>query len=144
MKPSDSDKIVELTAAIVSAYVSNNEIAPGELTKLIGDVHTALQEASGAAEAEPETREPAVSVRQSVRPEHIVCLEDGKKFRSLKRHLKAVHGLTPDEYRQRWGLPSDYPMVAPNYSRVRSDMAKSMGLGRGQAPPRKRARARAR
>lgn len=125
------EELVQLTADIVSAYVSNNKIGSTELGKLIEDVHSALQRAPNAqATPEPEPREPAVSIRKSVTPDHIVCLEDGKKFKSLKRHLQGEHGLTPDEYRSKWGLARDYPMVAPNYARARSDLAKSMGLGR--------------
>ena len=127
----DSDDLVQLTADIVSAYVSNNKIGSAELSKLIGDVHGALQRApAGQPTPEPSPREPAVSVRRSVTPDYIVCLEDGRKFKSLKRHLQGEHGLSPDEYRSRWGLPREYPMVAPNYARARSDLAKNMGLGR--------------
>lgn len=127
----DHDELVQLTADIVSAYVSNNKVGSGELGKLIEEVHTALQKAPNAqATPEPEPREPAVSIRRSVTPDYIVCLEDGKKFKSLKRHLQGEHGLSPDEYRAKWGLARDYPMVAPNYARARSDLAKSMGLGR--------------
>lgn len=127
----DHDELVQLTADIVSAYVSNNKVGSDELGKIIEDVHSALQRAPAAQAApEPEPREPAVSIRRSVTPDHIVCLEDGKKFKSLKRHLQGEHGLSPDEYRSKWSLPRDYPMVAPNYARARSDLAKSMGLGR--------------
>src|SRR5918998_781990 len=127
----DHGELVQLTADIVSAYVSNNKVGSGELGKLIEEVHSALQKAPTAqANPEPEPREPAVSIRRSVTPDYIVCLEDGKKFKSLKRHLQGEHGLTPDEYRAKWGLARDYPMVAPNYARARSDLAKSMGLGR--------------
>jgi predicted transcriptional regulator len=125
------DELVQLTADIVSAYVSNNKVGSGELGKLIEEVHSALQKAPNAQAApEPEPREPAVSIRRSVTPDYIVCLEDGKKFKSLKRHLQGEHALSPDEYRSKWGLARDYPMVAPNYARARSDLAKSMGLGR--------------
>ena len=127
----DHDELVQLTADIVSAYVSNNKVGSGELGKLIEEVHTALQKAPNAQSTpEPEPREPAVSIRRSVTPDYIVCLEDGKKFKSLKRHLQGEHSLSPDEYRSKWGLARDYPMVAPNYARARSDLAKSMGLGR--------------
>ena len=136
MEPADNDDIVQLTADIVSAYVSNNKIGSDELAKLIGEVHSALVRAPGAAaEPEPEPREPAVSVRRSITPDYIVCLEDGKKFKSLKRHLQGEHGLTPDEYRSKWSLPRDYPMVAPNYARARSELAKTMGLGRKGSMP---------
>ena len=127
----DHDELVQLTADIVSAYVSNNKIGSSELGRLIEDVHTALQRAPvGETAPEPEPREPAVSIRRSVNPDFIVCLEDGKKFKSLKRHLQGEHGLSPEEYRAKWGLSRDYPMVAPNYAQARSDLAKSMGLGR--------------
>ena len=130
----DHDELVQLTADIVSAYVSNNKVGAGELGKLIEEVHTALQRAPNAqAEPEPEPREPAVSIRRSVTPDYIISLEDGRKFKSLKRHLKNTYNMTPDEYRAKWGLPRDYPMVAPNYAKARSELAKSMGLGRKAA-----------
>jgi predicted transcriptional regulator len=121
----------ELTADIVSAYVSNNSVRADELASLIGEVHAALQRApNGAAEPEPEPQEPAVPIRKSVTPDYLICLEDGKKFKSLKRHLQGEHGISPGEYRAKWGLKGDYPMVAPNYSEARSSLAKTMGLGR--------------
>ena len=130
--PQDTS-FVELAADIVSAYVSNHSVATGDLAGLIRDVHTALQQsANGPSEPEPEPREPAVSVKKSVTADAIVCLEDGKKFKSLKRHLRTDHNLAPEEYRARWGLPRDYPMVAPNYAASRSELAKKMGLGRGR------------
>ena len=122
-----------LTAEIVSAYISNNSVPPAELAGVIGRVHAALtQIASGGAEAKapaPAPLQPAVSVRKSITPDYIVCLEDGRTFKSLKRHLRARYGLTPDQYRARWGLPPEYPMVAPNYAKARSDLAKAIGLG---------------
>ena len=125
------EDLVQLTADIVSAYVTNNTIESGQLSKLIEEVHTALVRAPAAA-AEPEKKEliPAVAIRKSVTPDYIVSLEDGRKFKSLKRHLAGTYGMTPDEYRSKWGLPSDYPMVAPNYAKARSELAKRMGLGR--------------
>jgi predicted transcriptional regulator len=130
---SQDTNFVELAADIVSAYVSNHSVATGDLAGLIRDVHTALQQsASGPSEPEPEPREPAVSVKKSVQPDYIVCLEDGKKFKSLKRHLRTDHNLSPEEYRAKWGLARDYPMVAPNYAASRSELAKKMGLGRGR------------
>src|SRR5918995_6567346 len=130
---SQNTNFVELATEIVSAYVGNHSVATGDLAGLIRDVHTALQQsASGPSEPEPEPREPAVSVKKSVQPDYIVCLEDGKKFKSLKRHLRTDHNLSPEEYRARWGLPRDYPMVAPNYAASRSELAKKMGLGRGR------------
>lgn len=125
------DTLIELTADVVSAYVSNNPIPVGDLPALIGQVHAALKvTAGGGSAAKPEALEPAVPIRKSVTPDYIICLEDGKKFKSLKRHLSTDYGLTPDEYRTKWGLPADYPMVAPNYAATRSALAKTMGLGR--------------
>lgn len=122
--------LVELTARIVSAYVSNNNVQANELPQLISDTHSALAQASGeTAPAKREELKPKVPVKRSVMPDHIVCLEDGKKFKSLKRHLRTHYNLTPEEYRAKWGLPHDYPMVAPNYAKARSDLAKKMGLG---------------
>ena len=123
--------LVELSTEIVCAYVSHNAISPSDLPKVIADVHTALKGLRGA-EAAPAAEElrPAVPVRKSVAPDFIICLEDGKKFKSLKRHLRTHYNLTPEEYREKWGLPADYPMVAPNYSETRSRLAKDNGLGR--------------
>ncbi len=123
-------ELVELTAEIVSAYVGNNPISSTDLPSVINEVHRALSSAVTEAE-KPETPElkPAVSIRRSVSPDYIICLEDGKKFKSLKRHLRTHYNLSPDEYREKWGLPRDYPMVAPNYAEARSQLAKKMGLG---------------
>ncbi len=121
---------IELTAEIVSAYVSNNTVSSGEIPALINQVHAALTRVSGApGEAPAEPLKPAVSVKRSITPEHIVCLEDGKKFKSLKRHLRTQYNMTPEQYRDKWNLPPDYPMVAPNYAAARSQLAKQMGLG---------------
>jgi predicted transcriptional regulator len=122
--------LVALTAEIVSAYVGKNNIAVSELPSLISDVHDALNRASSRGVV-PDTDEmkPAVPVKRSVTPDYIVCLEDGKKFKSLKRHLRTHYKLSPDEYRAKWNLPHDYPMVAPNYAAARSQLAKKMGLG---------------
>jgi MucR family transcriptional regulator, transcriptional regulator of exopolysaccharide biosynthesis len=122
---------LELAAEIVSAFVANNSLPAADLPALIGNVHQALNTlANGSAQAAAEERkEPAVPVKKSVQPDFIVCLEDGKKFKSLKRHLRTVYDLTPDQYRAKWGLPATYPMVAPNYAAARSQLAKSMGLG---------------
>jgi predicted transcriptional regulator len=121
---------IELAADIVSAYVSNNSVPSGDLPGLINEVHSALLKvAGGVAEIPVEAPKPAVPVRKSVTPDYIVCLEDGKKFKSLKRHLRTQYNLTPEQYREKWGLPVDYPMVAPNYAKARSDLAKEMGLG---------------
>jgi predicted transcriptional regulator len=128
---SNSTNLIDLAADIVSAYVSNNTVQSAELPSLISDVYAALQRTSSgvAPEPQPEPLKPAVPVKKSVTPDHIVCLEDGKKFKSLKRHLRTQYNMTPEEYREKWGLPADYPMVAPNYAQARSDLAKKMGLG---------------
>ena len=133
MESVERDELVQLTADIVSAYVSNNKIGSAELGKLIEEVHSALERAPGGKVPEPEPLVPAVPVRKSVTPDYIISLEDGRKFKSLKRHLQGTYGMTPDEYRAKWGLPRDYPMVAPNYAKARSELAKSMGLGRKSA-----------
>src|SRR6476619_4836597 len=121
---------IELAADIVSAYVSNNSVPAAELPSLIGDIHAALLRVGGAGvEAPAEAPKPAVSLKKSVTPDYIICLEDGKKFKSLKRHLRTHYNLSPEEYREKWNLPHDYPMVAPNYAAARSQLAKQMGLG---------------
>lgn len=128
METNENRQFSELTAQIVAAYVRNNDVRRDDLSSLIGDVHSALQRArSGPAEALPAPPEPAVPVRKSVTPDYIVCLEDGKKFKSLRRHLKSRYGMSPDEYRAKWGLKKDYPMVAPSYSEARSNLAKTLG-----------------
>jgi predicted transcriptional regulator len=130
------DQMIEMTADIVGAYVSHNPIPPSELPNLIDSVHKSLGGlANGKVVQEPEPLQPAVPVRKSVTPDYIVCLEDGKKFKSLKRHLGVHYNLTPNEYRAKWGLPHDYPMVAPSYAAARSTLAKSMGLGRKPKAP---------
>jgi predicted transcriptional regulator len=135
-----SPNYIELAADIVSAYVSNNSVPSGDLPALISDVHSALMKvASGAAEAPAEAPKPAVSVKKSVTPDYIVCLEDGKKFKSLKRHLRTQYNMTPEQYREKWGLAPDYPMVAPNYAKARSELAKEMGLGQQRRKRRVRA-----
>lgn len=124
------DDLVSLTAQVVSAYVSKNNVQAQDLPALIGEVHGALKRASEGVETEtaPELR-PAVPVKKSVFPDYIICLEDGKKFKSLKRHLRTHYKMSPDEYRTKWNLAHDYPMVAPNYAAARSQLAKKMGLG---------------
>jgi predicted transcriptional regulator len=127
---SSGSSFIELTANIVSAYVSNNSVASSEIPGLIGQVHSALMRVSvGQVEAPAEPLKPAVPVKRSVTSDYIVCLEDGKKFKSLKRHLRTQYNITPEQYREKWGLPADYPMVAPNYAAARSQLAKQMGLG---------------
>ncbi|MEP9351618.1 MucR family transcriptional regulator [Xanthobacter sp. KR7-225] len=126
----ETTSFIELAADIVSAYVSNNSVAAADLPGLINEVYGALQRVStGEAEPEPEPLKPAVPVKKSVMPDFIVCLEDGKKFKSLKRHLRTQYDMTPEQYREKWGLPLDYPMVAPSYAAARSELAKQMGLG---------------
>ena len=122
--------LVELTTRIVSAYVSNNTVLASDVPALIMDTHAVLSAISGKeAVVEREELKPKVSPKKSVSPEYIVCLEDGKKFKSLKRHLRTHYNLSPEQYRTKWDLPHDYPMVAPNYARARSELAKKMGLG---------------
>ena len=125
----DND-LIDLSTDIVSAYVSHNALSVTDLPKLIADVHTALRGLRTVGAPEPiEELKPAVPVRKSVAPDYIICLEDGKKFKSLKRHLRTQYGMTPEQYREKWGLAMDYPMVAPNYAAARSQLAKQMGLG---------------
>lgn len=125
-----TETLITLTADIVAAHVANNNVAVGDLPVLIQNVHGALS-GLGHPKVEPEVKpEPAVSIRASVKPEHIVCLEDGKKLKMLKRHLMTHYQMTPEHYRAKWGLASDYPMVAPNYAERRRTLAKSIGLGR--------------
>ena len=121
---------IELTAKIVSAYLGNNSVPSGEIANLISQVHAALKRVSGTQIAvASEAAKPAVSIKRSISSDYIVCLEDGKKFKSLKRHLRIRYNMTPEQYREKWGLPSDYPMVAPNYAATRSQLARQMGLG---------------
>jgi len=121
---------IELTAEIVSAYVSNNTVPAAEIPGLISQVHAALNRVSGSTgEAPAEPLKPAVTVKKSITHEYLICLEDGKKFKSLKRHLRTQYNMTPEQYREKWGLGADYPMVAPNYAAARSQLAKQMGLG---------------
>lgn len=127
---SDND-LIDLSTEIVSAYVSHNALSVNDLPKLIADVHAALRGLRGSETTEPaEELKPAVPVKKSIAADYIICLEDGKKFKSLKRHLRTHYDLSPEEYREKWGLPADYPMVAPNYSATRSRLAKDNGLGR--------------
>jgi predicted transcriptional regulator len=126
-----STNYIELAADIVSAYVSNNTVAAGDLPNLISIVHSALNRvARGGPEIKGELQKPMVPIKKSITPSHIICLEDGKKFKSLKRHLRTQYKMTPEQYRNKWGLRPDYPMVAPNYASARSALAKKMGLGR--------------
>ncbi len=126
----ESSEIVEFTTTIVSAYVANNSVVATDLPNLISEVHDALVKASGnIPQPVREELKPVVPIKKSITNEYIICLEDGKKFKSLKRHLRTHYDLSPEEYREKWGLPADYPMVAPNYASARSALAKKMGLG---------------
>jgi predicted transcriptional regulator len=130
MNDTTGKSFIDLTATIVSAYVGNNPTPAAELSALIGQVHAALVRVSnGRPELVTEPAKPAVSVKKSMTAEYLVCLEDGKRFKSLKRHLRTQYSMTPEQYREKWGLPPDYPMVAPNYAVARSQLAKKMGLG---------------
>jgi Predicted transcriptional regulator len=125
-----NEMLITLTSDIVAAHVSNNSVGVDDLPSLITNVYGALSGLGSTAAPEEEKPEPAVSVRASVKPEYIVCLEDGKKLKMLKRHLMTHYNMTPEEYRARWNLPADYPMVAPNYAEKRRELAKKIGLGR--------------
>jgi predicted transcriptional regulator len=125
----NEETLLTLTADIVAAHVSNNSVAVNDLPNLIQNVHSALSAISGKAAPAEAKPEPKVSIRSSIKPDYIVCLEDGKKLKMLKRHLMTHYSMTPDQYRQKWGLSSDYPMVAPNYAEQRRTLAKSIGLG---------------
>ncbi|MCJ1961752.1 MULTISPECIES: MucR family transcriptional regulator [Novosphingobium] len=130
VQPDMSETLITLTSDIVAAHVSNNSVTVDDLPSLINNVYGALAGLGGTAAVEEEKPEPAVSVRASIKPDYIVCLEDGKKLKMLKRHLMTHYNMTPEEYRARWNLPADYPMVAPNYAEKRRELAKKIGLGR--------------
>jgi len=136
-EPSKPSDLLPLVTDIVAAHLSNNTVAVSELPQLIRDVYGALAVAGGSAPQAAERPNPAVPIKRSVTPDYIVCLEDGKKLKMLKRHLRTAYGLSPEAYRERWGLPADYPMVAPNYAKQRSRLAKEIGLG--TQPRRRRA-----
>lgn len=125
-----NETLITLTSEIVAAHVSNNSVSPGEVATLISNVYSALSGLGQQAEPEEAPREPAVSIRASVKPDYLVCLEDGKKLKMLKRYLRTNYDMSPEEYRARWNLPADYPMVAPNYAETRRELAKKIGLGR--------------
>src|SRR5215467_5696651 len=126
------DELLRMTADVVAAYVSNNTLATAQLADVINAVYKSLRGLEGqVSDAPSEPLKPAVPIRKSITPDFLVCLEDGKKLKMLKRHLRSTYGMTPDEYRQKWGLAPDYPMVAPNYAEQRSAFAKKIGLGRG-------------
>lgn len=124
--------MIDLAAQIVAAYVTRNAVEQAELPRLIADVHRALEQAATGIVTKEEAAEakPAINIKKSITPDYLICLEDGKKFKSLKRHLRAHFNLSPEQYREKWGLPADYPMVAPNYATSRSKLAKNMGLGK--------------
>ncbi len=127
---SEANNHIELAAEIVSAYVSNNSVPASELATLLGDIHSAIVRVStGVAVVVPEVAKPAVSPKKSITNDYIICLEDGRKFKSLKRHLRTQYNMSPEQYREKWTLPPDYPMVAPAYAKARSALAKQMGLG---------------
>jgi predicted transcriptional regulator len=131
----EKSDLLEMTTEIVSAYVGHNSVSFSDLAGLIQNVHRALAHVGQVAPVEdPSPKEPAVPVKKSITPDFLICLEDGRKFKSLKRHLRTKFNLSPEDYRAKWGLPKDYPMVAPNYARARSDLAKQMGLGQGGRP----------
>lgn len=140
----DKSEFIELTADIVAAYVGKNSVSAADLPNLIQSIHAAISGiGNGQVEAPVVPQAPAVSVRKSITPDFLICLEDGRRFKSLKRHLRTKYDMSPEDYRAKWGLPKDYPMVAPNYAAARSALAKSMGLGQGgrQAPKPKPTRA---
>jgi predicted transcriptional regulator len=133
---SEISALIEMTADVVSAYVGANTVAAADLPSLIHSVHRALSDLSAAAApVEVAAKEPAVSIKRSITPDYLICLEDGRRFKSLKRHLRTKYDLSPEDYRSKWGLPQDYPMVAPNYALARSALAKQMGLGQGGRKP---------
>lgn len=128
--PTDDKGLIEVVSKIVTAYVGNNPVPVSDLPNLISNIHNVVSELyDGAQEPSKTEQKPAVSLKKSLNDDYLICLEDGKKFKSLKRHLRTRYNMTPDEYRAKWGLPPDYPMVAPNYAKQRSDLAKRMGLG---------------
>ncbi len=137
----EQSEIIEITADLVSAFVSGNAVAAADMPALIRAVHAALAGVGGEASAPPMVgKAPAVTVRRSVTPDYLICLEDGLKFKSLKRHLRAKYDLSPEQYRAKWDLAKDYPMVASNYAQARSDLAKRMGLGQGGRKPARKGR----
>ena len=132
------EELLSLTSDIVAAHVSNNTVAVSDLPGLIEQVYKTLSSVGGAGDAAADRPTPAVPIKKSITPDFIICLEDGKKLKMLKRHLKTAYDMSPDDYRERWGLPSDYPMVAPNYAKQRSKLAKAIGLGTQQRKRKKR------
>jgi predicted transcriptional regulator len=138
---SSQGEILRMTAEVVASYLSNNMLPAAQIPDVINTVYGALNGISaGGAESKAEPQKPAVPIKKSITPEYVICLEDGRKLKMLKRHLRTTYGMTPDEYRAKWGLPADYPMVAPNYAAQRSAFAKKIGLGRSAGKPRGRSR----
>lgn len=133
-------EVLQLTSEIVSAYVSNNAISSVELPSMIGDVHQILTDLGSNTNSKENNQEPAIAIKKSITPDYLICLEDGKKLKMLKRYLRSRYDMTPEDYRAKWALPADYPMVAPNYAEQRSRLAKKIGLG--QATPQKQSRRR--
>jgi len=132
----DKSELIEMTADIVSAYVGNNSVSVTDIPALIQSVHRALTGVAGGPEpVETAPKEPAVPLKRSITPDFLICLEDGRRFKSLKRHLRTKYNMSPEEYRAKWSLAKDYPMVAPNYAKARSELAKQMGLGQGGRKP---------
>lgn len=127
-----SEQLLRMTTDVVSAYVQNNPLASNDLPGIISTVHTSLAELQGQSVVKSEPQKPAVSPRKSITPDFLICLEDGKKLKMLKRHLRTTYNMSPEEYRAKWGLQPDYPMVAPNYAKQRSEFAKQIGLGKGR------------
>ena len=144
-KPGSDSDLLRMTTDVVTAYVGNNTVAPSELAEVIRTVHASLRQAQSGGDDAAAPPKPAVSIKKSITPDYLICLEDGRELKMLKRHLRTTYNLTPDEYRAKWGLDPDYPMVAPNYARRRSEFAKQIGLGQkrrkadpaegGAAPP---------
>jgi predicted transcriptional regulator len=134
MAESAKSELLEMTAEIASSYVANNMVAPADIPALIQSIHKALGSVGAPVEVIAEPKIPAVSIKKSITDDHLVCLEDGRNFKSLKRHLRTKYNLSPEDYRAKWGLPKNYPMVAPAYSAARSSLAKQMGLGQGGRP----------
>ena len=135
------EELLRMTTDVVAAYVSNNTLPTAQLSEVIGAVFQSLKALDGqGGEAKSEPLKPAVPIRKSITPDFLICLEDGRKFKSLKRHLRTKYNMSPEEYRAKWNLPKDYPMVAPNYAKARSDLAKQMGLGQGGRKPARRGR----
>ena len=124
------DALLQMTTKVVSAYVGNNTISDAQISDVIESVYGSLEGLGNGTGAHQTKQKPAVPIKRSITPDHIICLEDGKKLKMLKRYLRTTHGMTPDEYRLKWGLPADYPMVAPNYAKKRSAFAKEIGLGK--------------